>query len=148
MLLPRGSIRLGNAGTRPRPRNTRGEATVCLTTLSTVLAEEIPPPGQHFSMRFSASTSGPENHWYPLLYLFLPCFPDTLEPPHAWKILDARKHRTQAGCHVERDGRLTKGQGGSDSAGPPVTPPGGPRMAKQTADMPREAYFLVSRDPI
>jgi hypothetical protein len=81
-------------------------------------------------------------------HLFLPCFPDTLEPPHAWKILDAWKHRTQAGCHVERDGRLTKDQGGSDSASPPVAPPGGPRMAKQTGDMPREAYFLVSRDPI
>src|SRR5439155_14107147 len=29
--LPRGSIRLGNAGTRPRPRNTRGGVTVCKT---------------------------------------------------------------------------------------------------------------------
>jgi hypothetical protein len=152
MVWPRGSIRPGNAGTRPRPRNTRGEATVCRCD-AVQSWRRSSSARTRFSDAVSASTSEPDNHWYPSLPFSIP-YPfkrsvllvisrrpwhDTLEPHHAWKILDARMHRIPCRMPARKlAGALTEVQGRLDSAGPQLAPPGAPRMAKETDETMRK----------
>jgi len=118
--LPRGSIRLGNAGTRPRPRNTRGEVTaVSVEDLAGVHFRQI-----HLFLVLALTwwaVQSPVIHFTKLpfprhILKWLGCL--VLLLPHRLSLQMPGKSSMHgcieplAGCQPSIDGRLTKGHDG------------------------------------